>query len=92
MQTDIVCYECGWLDFGFSELNYEKPIEWDIYQNILQNCGRIYAYQEACLICLRPTKLSFVSQGHLHGEGEPALEYAEGFKIYAYNGSRLSDK
>ncbi|OUL37602.1 hypothetical protein BV372_01185 [Nostoc sp. T09] len=92
MQTDIICYECGWLDFCISELRFYKHSTWDIYQNILKNCGRIYTYQEACLICDRPTKLSFNNQNRLHAEGEPALEYADGFKVYAYEGVRLPEK
>ncbi|BAY97853.1 hypothetical protein NIES37_18000 [Tolypothrix tenuis PCC 7101] len=92
MQTDSICYECGWSDFCISELGFYKHSTWDIYQNILKNCGRIYAYKEACLICDRPTKLSFNNQNRLHAEGEPALEYVDGFKVYAYEGVRLPEK
>ncbi len=97
LQTDILCYEFGWYDFCFSELKHNRSQEWKIYQDILENCGRIYAYEEACLICdrvatpqeYRPTLLCFDNQNRLHAEGEPAIEYADGFKVYAHHGEWL---
>ena len=92
MQTDILCWECGWFDFCISELKFEQNIEWEIYQNILKNCGRIYDYQEACFVCDRPRILCFDNQQRLHAEGAPAIQYADGFSVYAYHGTWLSEE
>lgn len=73
-------------DFIISELKYKSNVGLSIFLNIIEHCGWINAYQEACLICDRPTKLSFDSQNRLHAEGEPAIEYADGFKVYVHNG------
>lgn len=91
MQTDILCWECGWFDFCVS-VSEENHLEWEIYQNLLRHCGRIYAYKEACLVCDRPTKLSFNNQNRLHAEAEPAIEFADGFKAYAHHGVHLPER
>ncbi|MBW4602386.1 MAG: hypothetical protein KME29_23180 [Calothrix sp. FI2-JRJ7] len=45
-----------------------------------------------CFVCERPTKLSFDDQNRLHADGEPAIEYADGFKVYSYHGTTLPEK
>lgn len=73
-------------DFLISEMKFESNVGLNLFLNIIKNCGWINAYQEACLICDRPTKLSFDSQNRLHAEGEPAIEYVDGFKVYVDKG------
>lgn len=92
VQTDIICYELGWLDFCISELKFYRHATWNIYKNIIENCGIIYAYKKACLICDRPTKMCFDDQNRVHAEGEAAIEFNDGFKIYVHHGIRLPEK
>lgn len=73
-------------DFIISELNLKSNVGLSIFFNIIEHCGWINAYQEACLICDRPTKLSFNSQNLLHAEGKPAIEYVDGFRVYVDKG------
>ncbi len=92
-QPDLACTECSWLDFYISELKIEHdPILWEVYQGVIKHCGWICTYQEVCLICERPTKLSFDNQQRLHREGSPAIQYADCFSLYAYHGIRLPEK
>lgn len=47
---------------------------------------------EVCLIAPRPIKFYLDELYRLHTEAEPALEFADGFKVYAYNGVILPEK
>ncbi|MFN6478919.1 DUF6745 domain-containing protein [Nostoc sp. DedQUE07] len=80
-------------DFGFSvsgHSNFKK--DWKIFQSLVQECGWIIEDSDFCVICDRPTKLLLDNQQRLHAEAEPAIEYADGFSVYAYHGVRLPEK
>ena len=57
-----------------------------IFVRIMENCGWIYPYEEVCLVCERPINLHLDENYLLHAEGKPAIEYADGFYIYAHHG------
>jgi internalin A len=62
-------------------------------QNLLfEHCGFIFPYEKFCVVCDRPRHLRFDSQNRLHAEGEPAIEFADGWKIYFYHGVRLPEQ
>ena len=81
------------IDFCISELNcdYDRPT-WEIFQSLKQNCGFLFPHEDVCLVCDRPIKLSLDNQDRLHGEGEPALLFADGYSIYANHGTILPEK
>ncbi|MGL5871764.1 MAG: DUF6745 domain-containing protein [Xenococcaceae cyanobacterium] len=80
-------------DFDYSVLGcYYVPEKWETLQLLIKNCGRIFAFKEVCLVCDRPIKLSFKDNFILHAEGEPAVLFSDGHKIYAYNGIKLPEK
>jgi len=63
-----------------------------VLQSIMNNCERIVPLEKVCLICDRPTKLSFDSEYRLHAEGEPAILFADGYSLYSYHGITLPEK
>ncbi|NJL22799.1 MAG: hypothetical protein HC895_21410 [Leptolyngbyaceae cyanobacterium SM1_3_5] len=65
---------------------------WARYQSMAIECGWILPQRQIAWVCDRPCKLSFDNQGRLHADGEPAIEYRDGFKIYAYQGAKLPEK
>lgn len=90
-QPDTVCSEMARLDFCVSELNYNCDSEiWQTFQEIVSNCGWIASYQELCVVCDRPSILTFDEQHKLHGEDKPAIQFADGYSVYACHGERLS--
>ncbi|BAY13856.1 DUF6745 domain-containing protein [Calothrix sp. NIES-2098] len=66
--------------------------EWLIYQSLIKECGWIFAFDKAAIICDRPLHIRFDNQHRLHAEGEPAIEYADGFSLYSYHGVTLPEK
>jgi hypothetical protein len=79
------------LDFLISYLSCEHHCceEWETLQAIMTHCPWIFSFQETCLICDRPTKISFDSENRLHAEGEPAIQFADGFSVYAHHGKLI---
>ncbi|WP_293349797.1 MULTISPECIES: leucine-rich repeat domain-containing protein [unclassified Microcoleus] len=55
-------------------------------------CGWIFAFDDVCYACDRPLKLSLDSEDRLHAEGESAIEFTDGYKIYSYHGVTLPEK
>lgn len=86
---------CSYIDFCFSVLNLNcvhELAKWSIVQSIVNYCGRIYLYEEMAFVCDRPRILSFDNQKHLHAKGKPAIQFADGFSVYAYHGVNLPEK
>lgn len=76
------------LDVGASVLDciYDQH-RGEVVQAILENCGWVLPYSKTCVICDRPTKIRFslFDDGeYLHAEGEPAIQFADGFSVYVH--------
>ncbi len=85
---------CGsLLDFCISVLNLPHSYgkNWIIFQSIVRDCGWIYPYDKVCVVCEKPIALSVDSDSRLHAEGTPAVQFADGFSIYAYHGVILPE-
>lgn len=81
-------------DYYISVLNcpFDREI-WQLHQELTNNCGsRIWTFENVCYLSENPIKISLNSRDRLHGNGETAIEFADGFKIYVYNGVRLPEK
>ncbi|MCW6052730.1 hypothetical protein K4039_22305 [Lyngbya sp. CCAP 1446/10] len=59
---------------------------------LLAECGWIILLDDTCIVCSRPCQLSLDNEYRLHAEGEPALEFPDGYKIYSYHGVTLPEK
>ena len=85
-------YACVF-DFCYSVLNCNCDLGlWNIFQDLVKNCAWIYPFENACIVCDRPTKISFDSEERLHAEGELAVEFADGNGIYSNHGVTLPEK
>jgi hypothetical protein len=58
----------------------------DLLKNIVGNCGWLFCFGNLCIICDRPTKIFLDDQKCLHNIGSPAIEFSDGYHIYAYHG------
>jgi internalin A len=59
---------------------------------LFEHCGWIFPFEKFCYVCDRPRHLRFDSQNRLHAEGEPAIEFADGWNFYYYHGVRLPEQ
>jgi hypothetical protein len=73
------------LDFGFSVLNLQIPNQqaWQIYQTLVLSCGWSLFGKKYCLICEKPQIISWDERRLLHGKEKPAIQFSDGFSIYA---------
>ncbi len=94
IQTDFLIAECCFYDFCISVLKLpHNQNQWKAFKNIVKHCGWIFDYNNVCIVSNRPIKLSFDEQNNLHeSNGKPAIEYSDGFKVYAYHGVWFPEK
>jgi internalin A len=59
---------------------------------LFEHCGWIFAFEKFCAVCDRPRHLRFDSQNRLHAEGQPAIEFADGWNFYYNHGVRLPEQ
>lgn len=85
--------ECNWFDFCTSVLNCaHAQNKWLAFKSLVEQCGWILPYEKICVVCDRPIQLSFDNEARLHAEGEPAIQFADGFSVYAYQGVQLPER
>nr|WP_242051178.1 hypothetical protein [Nostoc spongiaeforme] len=83
----------SFIDFCISELNCDlSQQDWLVIQNLIKNCGWIFPDEHIAIVCDRPLHLRFDNENRLHAEGEPAIEYADGYSLYSYHGITLPEK
>ncbi|MEG4005390.1 leucine-rich repeat domain-containing protein [Microcoleus sp. Pol11C1] len=61
-------------------------------QQLFEDCGWIFPFENICLVCDRPLHLRFDSANELHAEGEPAIAFADGYSLYFHHGVKLPEK
>ena len=83
-------------EFYIQELNnYLEPqfIERiDLLKDLVDNCGWLFCFGNLCVVCDRPTKIFLDNRKRLHNIGSPAIEYSDGYHIYAYYGEVISQQ
>lgn len=71
--------------------NKEKDqILLDLFNDLCQSCGWLFCYENEILICNRPSKVNLNENRVLHCGSGPAMEFRDGFKIWALNGIRVT--
>lgn len=65
---------------------------WLLLQTLVENCDWIFTFEKTCFVSERPLVLRYDSGNWLHAEGEPAIQFADGYSLYSYHGVRLPEK
>lgn len=65
---------------------------WETYKSLLQLSNYIFLQEKACIICDRQIKMLFDNQDFLHAEGEPAIQFADGYGLYSHHTITLPKK
>lgn len=74
-------------DFCISVLKCEhNPEKWKTFKNLINYCGWILPYENICIISSHPSIIRLDEQNNLHGEHLPAIQFADGFSVYANHG------
>jgi hypothetical protein len=79
-------------DFASQELGIElDSAKLQLYLNYIQHVGWVYGFINATFLCDRPT-VHWNDQRQIHASAKPAIEFTDGFCIYAYLGMRIPEK
>lgn len=83
----------SWFDLCIHLFNcdFHQP-SWEVLQAIVHELSWIFTLDKYCIVCERPIKILFDQQQLLHAEGDTAIEFADGLKIYANHGVFLPEK
>lgn len=65
---------------------------WSALRSLYTDCGPILTFDQACIVFERPTTLSFDEAGRMHGEGEPAIAFDDGYGQYCFQGVTVPPK
>lgn len=91
--TSCITHPATWavhacfIDFCISVLKLEYDRErWDVIQQLIQHCGFLMRFERVCIACPRPAKMLFDDNKQLHGDRESALEFPDGYGVYACHG------
>lgn len=78
----------GLFDFCIHELNCLCDQEqWNLYQAMCSECSYWFlSSSKYYVVCDRPTKMLFDDRGQLHADDEPAIQFIDGFSLYARHG------
>jgi hypothetical protein len=79
-------------EFGKSIGVNMEPECYALYMSYCQEVGWIFPYEKLVVACERPRKIGWDSQDRIHGEGEPAIQFADGFSLWAWHGVRLPQR
>jgi len=84
-------YELSIVDFCISELDYDRT-SWHIFDELARSCCGIYPCEKIVFVSDRPRQISVDKNNRLHSQLTPAIEFSDGFNIYAYRGIILPPK
>ncbi|NER39711.1 MAG: hypothetical protein F6J93_38230 [Oscillatoria sp. SIO1A7] len=81
------------IDFCINVLNCPcDRRKWNMLQALVRDCGSFMLFENSCIICDRPTKLLLDEEYRFHAEGEPAIEFSDGFHAYYFHDTRLAER
>jgi hypothetical protein len=89
------CHDAFWLcfyDFFLNELNLKCCEKLTGLIEVAKTCGWWIPFGQAVVIEDRPTRITFDYRNLLHREDGPAIEYRDGFSVYAWHGHRVPKK
>jgi len=92
-------YDMYWLAYykaaqDILGVKYDDALQkkFDAYLKYANTCGVSYFYEDLALVCDRPSTILFDHLRRLHNLEGPALEFRDGFAVYAWKGTRLSNQ
>ncbi|MBN3896935.1 MAG: hypothetical protein HWQ41_17175 [Nostoc sp. NOS(2021)] len=92
VSPDTECSICGLLDFCTSELGcFIEEDLWNTLKAYVSECGWTFFFQHFCFTCQRPHKVLLDEQNRPHAENEAAIEFLDGFSVFAKNGTLVFD-
>lgn len=92
--SELLAADYGFFfDFCISVLNCAHDARrWDVFQALTQSCGWFIPLEQTCIVCDRPISFSYDSDYRLHAEEKPAIQFADGYSLYAHHGVTIPER
>ena len=72
-----------YIDYFYSVLNCDRDeTKWNIFYNLITNCGWIFSYKKTAIVCQNPIRINLDHDNNLNRQNEAIIEFNDGFKIY----------
>jgi len=88
-------HDAGWLSFN-DYFRVVVPVEGTEKLSglirVAKSCGWWWPFDRAIILTERPVALHLDPQQRLHKADGPAIEYADGFALYSWHGTRVPDE
>lgn len=82
----------GIMDYCISVLKCEHDKKaWQVLKTLSSCCSVVYPFEKIAIISDRPKKISMDSQGRLHAEAAPAVQFRDGYSFCSYHGVSLPE-
>ena len=86
-------HNAGWLGFyQFFADHFGLAEKSEGLREIGKTCGWVWMYENLVVISRKPIRVTMDGQGRLHNEKVAAIEYADGTKVYAFNGVAIPEE
>lgn len=69
----------------------EAQYKLDLMQRLANSASFVYFYENVCVVSRKPVFIGLNDQNILHCDHRAAMEFADGYKIYAIRGRRVPD-
>ncbi len=78
-------------EYLLARLGVRLPIL-DALVRLAASCGWWWPYRGTAILSERPRRLALDARGRLHAEDGPALEYPDGWGVYAWHGQEVPER
>jgi hypothetical protein len=86
-------HEAGWLGFyQFFADHFGLSEKSAGLRELGRQCGWVWMYADIVIVSRKPIRVTMNNQGRLHNEKMAAIEYADGTKVYAFNGVSIPEE
>ncbi|WP_421657073.1 DUF6745 domain-containing protein [Leptothermofonsia sp. ETS-13] len=80
------------LDFCISVLKVPHDRQqWQVLRSLVTECSLYLTFEKFCLVLDRPIRLALDPEGRLHAEGEPAVQFADGYRLYFFRDVQIPE-
>ena len=79
---------CSYVSFIRDVLGWEDPVlqRFSIYEELASSCGWVWWDEDVLVISDRPKTLKLDTEGRLHCENGPSIEYRDGWALHNWHG------
>lgn len=95
LSADLWIYRAAWLDFCTTELGCQVDLSHlAVFKQFVKVLSYrvLFLFSHVCFVCDYPDQLLLDVQMQMHGDGVPAVKYADSLNLYVHHGRPIPEK